>query len=136
MGRTATISIYNATNADFTAPVSSISHGKIQAGQGPKNPIGKGEIGIFKVGNRTGAKIGPKGMVTYETIQNNYKFQIVFTWDHPFSGAHSAYTCYSNPEGCICAALSPANIEGYDQAINWRVELSPDYEKHAEKHSK
>lgn len=123
MGRNATISIWNKTAGDFTYAKDHVIHGKYQSGHEPPKEIDKDQLLSFQVGNHTGAKIGPKGSVTYTTTQNSETFNIIFDWDHPFSASTSSYHCYSEPLGKISAVLSPNHPTGHDQSITWTVEL-------------
>jgi len=123
MGRNATISIWNKTNGDFIFESDDVIHGKYQKDRNPPQQIGKDQILSFEVGNRTGAKIGPKGKVVYKTVQaNGDNFKVIVDWDHPFSASTSSYHCYSDPLGKVSAVLSPNHPTGHDQSITWTVE--------------
>lgn len=117
MGRNVTITMENLSGYDWDDLETDIKHGKFN--QNPPSEIPNGKIGVFEVGNRTGAKIGPKGSISY-SMGNNLR--IVITWDHPFSASTSTYTCYSEPEGKIKSTLSPNRPTGHNQSITFTVE--------------
>lgn len=118
MGRNATITLINNTDHDWTNLTTDVEHGKFN--KEPLNSVPRGAQMTFEVGNRTGAKIGPKGSLSY-TMQDGSKTKIVTTWNHPFSGATSTYTCYSEPGGVISSVMSPPNPTGHDQSITFNV---------------
>jgi hypothetical protein len=120
MGRNATIAIWNLTDGDFDLEGTHTEHGKFH--RKPPEVIKKGDKESFGVGNRTGAKIGPKGTVTYKTTQRGETFKIIFFWDHPFGHTSSSYTCHSEPLGKIKAVLSPNHPTGHNQSVTWTVE--------------
>ena len=118
MGRNATITLINNTEFDWTDLSTDVDHGKFN--KEPLKSVPKGTQMTFEVGNHTGAKIVPKGSLTY-TIQDSNKTKFVNTWNHPFSGATSTYTCYSEPGGVINSVMSPPNPTGHDQSITFNV---------------
>lgn len=117
MGRNVTITIWNQTRFDFTDLKKDIEHGKFN--REPPTIISKGEMGVFEVGNHTGAKIGAKGNISY-SMGNNLR--VIITWDHPFSASTSTYTCCSDPLGKIKSTLSPNHPTGHNQSITFSIE--------------
>ena len=115
MGRNAKISIMNNTDCDWVLDESKtkLTHGKFN--QSPTKKILKGTIGVFKVGNRTGAKIGPKGSLVY-VMQNKDKTPIKISWNHPFSATTSTYQCVSDPIGVVNSSVDVTG--GHDQKVD------------------
>ncbi len=124
LGRNVTIQVWNKTQGNFLFVSDTIIHGKYQNGCKPPTEISKDKMESFEVGNHTGAKVGPKGKVTYQTTQNSETFNIIFDWDHPFSASTSSYHCYSSPIGKVTAVLSPEHPIGHNQSITWTVQLN------------
>jgi hypothetical protein len=125
MGRNATIHIQNETGHDLIFVSDHVEHGKFQNNGAPPETIRAGATGIFKVGNRTGAKIGPKGSVTYKlNYQSNIEVQLIFYWDHPFSASTSTYEVASNPPWFGSYYLSPPNPTGHDQELTFVTRLN------------
>lgn len=118
MGRNVTISMINATGFDWGDLHTNIEHGKFN--QDPPSVVLNEKMGVFQAGNRTGAKIGPKGSISYSMGSTDVR--VFITWDHPFSASTSTYACYSEPEGKIKATLSPNNPTGHNQSITFTVE--------------
>jgi hypothetical protein len=118
MGRNVTITIWNQTSFDFTDLKKDVEHGKFN--QDPPSIINRGKMGVFEVGNHTGAKIGPKGKISYSMGDN---LKVMITWDHPFSASTSTYTCYSEPSGKIKSTLSPNHPTGHNQSITFTIEI-------------
>lgn len=123
MGRNATIRIKNETGYLLTHVSDDIKHGKFNSN--PPSTIGVGGTGTFEVGNKTGAKIGPKGTTTYRATVNvkgaAVPIDLVFFWDHPFSASTSVYSVTSNPPGHSYFSLAPAFPEDRDQKIDITV---------------
>ncbi len=115
MGRNAKISIINNTDYDWILDESKkkLTHGKFN--QSPTKKIPKGTIGVLKVGNRTGAKIGPKGSIVYK-MQNEDNTPVKISWNHPFSAATSSYTCVSDPIGVVNSTVDVTG--GHDQKVD------------------
>lgn len=117
MGRNVTISMNNLTGFDWADLQTDLDHGKFN--QSPPSEVKNQKIGVFEAGNHTGAKIGPKGSVSY-SMGNSVR--VIITWDHPFSASTSTYSCYSEPEGKIKSTLSPNHPTGHNQSITFTVE--------------
>ena len=62
MGRNATINIDNNTGYPLSYVSADVEHGIYNE----KPPPTIGKSGTFKVGNHDGAKVGPKGSITYK----------------------------------------------------------------------
>lgn len=123
MGRNARIKIQNNTGypLKYVKEETDIKHGKFQEGKTPPEEIKDSETGVFEVGNRTGAKIGPEGTVVYKaTISVKdiaVDLKVHLYWNHPFSSAKSVYTASSVPVGFTSFSLLPAKPEGHDQTV-------------------
>ena len=117
MGRNVTITMYNLTGSDWNDLKTHTEHGKFN--KNPPEDVADGKLGVFEAGNRTGAKIGPKGKVSYSM---GSKGRVCITWDHPFSASSSTYNCYSDPQGKIKATLEPNHPTGHNQSITFTVE--------------
>lgn len=122
MGRNATITLENRTGFSLKLASKKIEHGKFQANQSPPEDIGLDGEGQFKVGNKTGAKVGPKGSVTYKLVVHNITFELIISWDHPFSASTSSYTVTSSPPG-HCTYSIPVVPSGPDQQVRIAIEL-------------
>ena len=123
MGRNATINVSNETGYILSYVSANIAHGKFN--EDPPTTIEVGEIGTFKVGNRTGAKIGPKGSVTYKlSLTSEIIVDLTIYWDHPFRHISSSYTLGSRPDWFSSYFLSPSNPSGHDQEVTVHVRLN------------
>jgi hypothetical protein len=121
-GRNSTIAIWNWTGYELTFDSDTVIHGKYHDEMKPPQTIGANGMGCFAVGNNTGNPVGPKGILVYKIALQDFKLYL--TWDHPFSGATSAYYCFSEePDGMIDAVLYPNEPTGNDQEITWTVRL-------------
>ena len=111
MGRNVTLHIQNETGFDLAFVRNEIEHGKYNAN--PPKKISRCETGTFKVGNKTGAKVGPKGSITYQLIYTeNIYVELTFYWDHPFSASASTYEVASNPPWFASYCLEPGSPVG------------------------
>ena len=123
MGRNAKITIQNNTGykLKYLEGKTNIKHGKFQKGKNPPHEIKVGEAGVFEVGNRTGALIGPEGTIVYKaTISVKdipVDLEVHIYWNHPFSSAKSVYTASSVPVGFVSFSLMPGKPEGHDQTV-------------------
>ncbi|MDE5422680.1 hypothetical protein L3073_10720 [Ancylomarina sp. DW003] len=120
MGRNVKITLINNTDYNWELSSKDVKHGKFQKNKEPLKTIPGGSQMTFEVSNKVGAKIGPKGSVTY-IMQDSNEAKIVTTWNHPFSSATSKYACYSVTEGLISSSMSPHNPTGHDQSITFNV---------------
>src|SRR5699024_8455445 len=75
-----------------------IEHRKLTVGPNADIPIDT-RSSKWKAQEKTGALIGPKGSVTYSLNSGGENVDVTFSWNHPFSGATSAYTVVTNPRG-------------------------------------
>lgn len=130
MGRNATIKIQNNTKNEFKFVTETVEHGKFQKDAEPPKSIPSHDEVSFEVGNRTGAKVGPKGNVVYSTLYTGKKedymdkpVNLIIEWDHPFSASTSTYRCYSQPEGLIFSTLNPPKPTGHNQDIEFTIEF-------------
>lgn len=118
MGRNATINIQNKTGYELIFVSNNLEHGKFN--QNPPKNILKNTTATFKVGNNTGAKIGPKGSVTYKlNLTKLYSVKLIFYWDHPFGHTSSCYEMGSNPDWFSSYYLDPPNPTGHDQTLTF-----------------
>ncbi|MDD2666398.1 MAG: phosphatidylinositol-specific phospholipase C domain-containing protein [Methanocellales archaeon] len=123
MGRNATINIANETGYALSYVSHNIEHGKFN--EDPPSNIGVGETKTFKVGNKTGAKIGPKGSVTYRlNLTSEISVDLVFYWDHPFGHTSSSYEMGSIPDWFSSYYLDPSNPTGHDQTVTFHTRLN------------
>lgn len=123
MGRNATLHIANETGYSLHYISSSIEHGKFN--QDPPSTVGVGETATFKVGNRTGAKIGPKGSLTYQLhLTSEISVSLIIYWDHPFGHTSSSYEIGSNPDWFSSYYLTPPDPTGHDQEVTFHVRLN------------
>ncbi len=125
MGRNAILHIKNETGRNLTYVRHNVMHGKFQKGKNPPNEIKVGETKTFEVGNCTGAKIGPKGTVTYKLdYASGITVELTFFWDHPFSHHLSAYQVHSNPPWFGSYYLNPPDSTGHNQELTYVVRLN------------
>ncbi len=123
MGRNVTLHIQNETGFDLAFVRNEIEHGKYNAN--PPKKISRCETGTFKVGNKTGAKVGPKGSITYQLIYTeNIYVELTFYWDHPFSASASTYEVASNPPWFASYCLEPGSPVGHDQEVTYITRLN------------
>ena len=125
MGRNSTITIENKTGCTLRYKSCDVQHGKFN--EDPPRSIKNGESASFKVGNRTGAKIGPKGTVVYsvEGFSSHAvpSLELEFFWNHPFNASTSVYTVSSIPSGYSDFNCRPAIPKGHEQTVTLSVEL-------------
>jgi hypothetical protein len=123
MGRNATINIKNETGYELIFVSSNLEHGKFN--QDPPTTILNSSTSTFKVGNHTGAKIGPKGSVTYRLNLTKFSsIELIFYWDHPFGHTSSSYEMGSNPDWFSSYYLDPPNPTGHDQTLTFVTRLN------------
>lgn len=128
MGRNVTIYVNNQTGYLMSFKEEIIDHGKFNLD--PPREIAIGETGVFKVGNNTGAKVGPKGTLTYTvlvpTVNDLIPVDLKIFWDHPFSASISTYTVTSVPPELSTFSINPSYPEGHDQTITLTINLKTD----------
>ena len=119
-GRNANITVQNNSGYNWTKSAEDIEHGKVT--NSPSDPVNNGENWEIDVSNHDGQTMGPKGTYQWSAVfANSQLVTILLSWNHPWSGATSAYTLSSTPTGALSSQMSPANPTGHDQSITFSV---------------
>src|SRR5699024_9233771 len=106
--RPVSMNILNRSGYTLMRKKIEIEHGKLSVGPPTDIPIDT-ESSKWKAQEKTGALIGPKGSVTYSLNSGGENVDVTFSWNHPFSGATSAYTVVTNPRGKLSYEIKPPN---------------------------
>lgn len=126
------LKIDNRTHYSLHRKSLSIDHGKLENDPPLVIPVGTAGA-AWTACERPGALIGPKGSVTYSLTtgrvgeQGGETIDLTFSWNHPFSGATSAYTVTSQPEGRVVYQIDPPNPTGHEQHITFFPSLGRSY---------
>jgi hypothetical protein len=125
MGRNATINIKNETGYTLSNPLVHCDHGKITCC--PTDSIADGEIGSISVSNKSGAKIGPKGWVSYDVGDVSAHCKLTIYWNHPWGPQDSAYSAgltYSIDQA-VSYFIDPPHPTGHNQTLTLEVSFVP-----------
>ncbi|GAA4275993.1 hypothetical protein [Aquimarina mytili] len=112
MARPVKMTVNNNTNRKLILKDYEAKHGKFTT-----NPPREIEsTGSWNCSTKSGAMIGPKGIVTYE--DEKQEFIVEFHYNHPYGGATSSYRVKPDPSDAIGYDIK-GDFTGKDQDITF-----------------